>query len=807
VDYITIRDGATLKDNGTNTLAVTYNLNTLLSGKFTATSAWTVANNLILSGTGASTTTKTLTITANSTIGSGTSLTENGTSGNDLTLKGNLVINGTISSGTNGGTIILNGSSAQTLSSGSTGTISGTGALTLSTSAKSIAANSTFTIAPAISISGSITVTNNGTVTAASNLTGSVSGSTWVNAAGSTLKVAGTLLTTGTLTATAANTVEYNNTGDQTIKATTYYNLALSQSGTKTFSSTTTSVTNMLTMSGSVIGDVGTNTLSGAAGLTMSGSTELKIAKTTTGAAVVPELTGVYNLTGGTITFNQTGSATQTLAGVSYYNAKLDGSNVSSNYDLSNVTGIVNNLDVINKSNITTNGILSVGGNFTHSTTGSSSLANDMDVIGSSTFSNGSFNVNTKYLTTGSVILTSGTLTNSSSTIEINAAGGWTKNGGTFTTTSGTVLFSGTVDQALAGSQATTFVNLTTTNTVSVTVSTSPSVSGALTLTAGKIITGSNKVIIASTGSVTRTSGYIYGNEQMNVATGSNITRTFDIGGASNYSPVTLTFSSVSIAGDVTASATATDHPQISSSLLNSSKSVNRYWTIGNSGTTFTNYAVVFAFVSGDLDVSTSTANLLVANYSSAWTYPTTGTRTSTTTQATSLTAFGDFALAECSTPTLIITNPSAVCSSATVDLTAAAVTSGSTSGLTLTYWTDVSASSSLSTPTAVTISGTYYIKGTTSLGCYSIQPVIVTVYSVLAAGSIGSDQSICYNTTPSGLTSTTLPTGGTSAYTYQWQSSPDNSAWSSISGATSTTYSPSSAITATTYYRRTATR
>ena len=76
---------------------------------------------------------------------------------------------------------------------------------------------------------------------------------------------------------------------------------------------------------------------------------------------------------------------------------------------------------------------------------------------------------------------------------------------------------------------------------------------------------------------------------------------------------------------------------------------------------------------------------------------------------------------------------------------------------------------------------------------------------SILTAGSIGSTQTICYSTSPSALTQVTEPTGGTGTYTYQWQSSSDNSNWTDISGATLSNYSPS-ALTTNTYYRRTVT-
>ena len=78
--------------------------------------------------------------------------------------------------------------------------------------------------------------------------------------------------------------------------------------------------------------------------------------------------------------------------------------------------------------------------------------------------------------------------------------------------------------------------------------------------------------------------------------------------------------------------------------------------------------------------------------------------------------------------PVIIITDPAGVCSPGTVDITASSVSAGSDAGLTFTYFTDATATTTLSNANAVAVSGTYYIKGTSAAGCVSIKPVVVTI-------------------------------------------------------------------------------
>ncbi|MGO4822540.1 MULTISPECIES: Ig-like domain-containing protein [unclassified Flavobacterium] len=122
-----------------------------------------------------------------------------------------------------------------------------------------------------------------------------------------------------------------------------------------------------------------------------------------------------------------------------------------------------------------------------------------------------------------------------------------------------------------------------------------------------------------------------------------------------------------------------------------------------------------------------------------------------------------DFFFSVNESPTLIVTNPLSICSPATVDITAAAITSGSDGGLNYNYWTNASATISMSTATAITTSGTYYIKATNSNGCSIIKPITVTINP---QPTIGGNLKTCI-----GFTSQ-LNGSGTASLTLPWLSS-----------------------------------
>lgn len=223
--------------------------------------------------------------------------------------------------------------------------------------------------------------------------------------------------------------------------------------------------------------------------------------------------------------------------------------------------------------------------------------------------------------------------------------------GGPFTSTFD---FNGTAGaQSIGGSTSSTFYDLRINNSSGVSASAvDETVANILTLTDGVLNTGS-KTLYASAScatSVSRTSGWVAGLLKKTIPAGAP-TCSFEIGDAvANYTPITgLAFTSVTSPGQLTASVSASEHPNIASSNVATMEDVNRYWTLTNSGVAMgaaASYSATFNFVSGDVDPSADTANFEVVRWDgSSWSTATIGTRTATSTQATGITAFSDFAV------------------------------------------------------------------------------------------------------------------------------------------------------------------
>lgn len=493
-DYVIIEDAATL--NGSANFTANIDLITVNSGKFApASGTWGVTRNVTLGSTSASSTSSAaMTIGGDLTIPASASLTLN----NNVTVSGNLTLNGTVSAGTRD--LILNGSSKTISGSGSFG--STTGVLSITTGAKTISAGSNITVSAgtqtsnALGITGAITVTNSGSVTVSGNITGSVAGSTWTNAAGSVLNITGGMLATGTLNASAApNSVNYNGSGAQTVKPVTYYNLLISNAGTKT-SGGNIVVSNLLTIQNAAILDDNTFSITGLGGLNMSGSSVYVIQNNTN---PVPSLSGPYNITGGKINFGRNGNQTvKSLPGPipsAYYNVEFSWSNVKS---LAGPIMVQGNLSILNTARL--------------------------DVTGAN--------------------------------YAIDIKGNWFVPGtnvNPFVERSGTVTFSGTSQQSISTVLASgeTFNNLVINNSTpasALLLNSKVNVSNNLTLTDGHILTSSTNILTLTNGTLNgvilgatpQDSSFVKG-PMASVISGSNmVQKTFPIGKGNDYRRVDL---------------------------------------------------------------------------------------------------------------------------------------------------------------------------------------------------------------------------------------------------------------------------
>ncbi len=126
------------------------------------------------------------------------------------------------------------------------------------------------------------------------------------------------------------------------------------------------------------------------------------------------------------------------------------------------------------------------------------------------------------------------------------------------------------------------------------------------------------------------------------------------------------------------------------------------------------------------------------------------------------------------------------------------------------TSWTTISGATTATYDAPAGLTSTTQFRRVTistlnGTACESVPtaPIEVTVNSIPTAGAIAASQTICSGQDPASFSSTTDGTGSGSIF-YRWESSVSPfSTWSTISGATSSTYDVPAGLTATTQYRR----
>jgi hypothetical protein len=117
--------------------------------------------------------------------------------------------------------------------------------------------------------------------------------------------------------------------------------------------------------------------------------------------------------------------------------------------------------------------------------------------------------------------------------------------------------------------------------------------------------------------------------------------------------------------------------------------------------------------------------------------------------------------------PVLNITDPPYVCLLDKVDITASAVTAGSSNIALLNYFTDSLATVTLKTPQAVADSGVYYIKAISPNGCEIIKPVNVAVHNPPVVKI--TDPKKVYKPNTVDLTDPAIKSGSTPQTTYSY--------------------------------------
>ncbi|HWS88940.1 MAG TPA: Calx-beta domain-containing protein [Pyrinomonadaceae bacterium] len=179
-------------------------------------------------------------------------------------------------------------------------------------------------------------------------------------------------------------------------------------------------------------------------------------------------------------------------------------------------------------------------------------------------------------------------------------------------------------------------------------------VGGTLTLTAGKVLTGSNTLTVGDAGTAARASGYVVGTLRKNFSAAVGEDFSFPVGTDDGYSPVNA--ESTTGTGSLSVKATQTKHPGIPGADV-----LARYWTLSGSGITTD---LTFNYLDGD--VAGDENSYQVFKYDGAFTAPGDQSVSPPDNSATvsGVSSFSDWTLAEFSSVFVPISGTKTVCAS-----------------------------------------------------------------------------------------------------------------------------------------------
>lgn len=429
-----------------------------------------------------------------------------------------------------------------------------------------------FTVNGATSVAGTLSYSNAG---ALPNYIGPVTinaGGVWDNATGANVTFRGGLTHNGASFTTSANGLTTFATNNQALAGASPVNFArLLISGNVTVTNNNASA---VSVTGALDGTSNNSTFANGANATLD-----------YGNAAIPMATkGILraNATGNTVIYSGAAQLVDTPSASTYYNLTLSGNGAK-----------------------TLPGALTIDGNFSMSGTASTTAAGTLTL-------NGNFSLGT------GTTFSAGTY---SHTLKGNFS-----NAGTFNAGTSLFTFNGTAAQALNG--ATTFNRLALSNSAAnVVLGSDVTVNGTLYLYSGRLVTGTNRVILSTTGTIgaENAGGYVVGILQKNYIAGASMDfypagNDFPIGDMTNFVPIDFTGGTTATAGSLVVTTTAGDHPQVTNPIpstnIDAAKSINRYWTLVNSGLTVgTTISATFAYLDWEQDPGLTTANVIAGRY------------------------------------------------------------------------------------------------------------------------------------------------------------------------------------------------